>query len=49
MENNESYKIAGINKVRIKICDETVRALRLVRRDPSLNKNFIPLSTFDLK
>lgn len=47
MGNNQSCRVAGIGRVRLRLLDETVRVLDQVRRVPDLRKNLISLSTLN--
>lgn len=49
MKNNSPCTIDGIEKIRIKIFDETVRTLIDVRNVPNLKIKFISLSTHNSK
>lgn len=49
MENNQSCRIAGIDRVRLRLEDGTVKTLAQVRHVPDLTKNLISLSTLDEK
>lgn len=49
MGNNKSCWIAGIDKVRLKLVDETSRILDNIQHILNLKKNLISLSTLNLK
>ena len=47
MGNDATYKVVGIDTVKIKIWDGVTRTLNDARHIPTLKKNLIPLSTLD--
>lgn len=49
MGNNQSCRVAGIGRVRLRLQDGTIRTLDQVRHVPDLKRNLISLSTLDAK
>lgn len=47
MENNQSYRVVGIDRVKLRLQDEIVRILGQVRHVPNLKMNLISLITLD--
>lgn len=47
MKNNQSCRVAEIDRVKLRLQDETVRIIGQVRHISDLRKNLISLSTLD--